>query len=195
MPFVTEEIYQRLPHPENESIMVSSFPVFDDAQVDEESEGHMDMIMGVVDVIRNIRGETGIAPNVKIEVIIRANGYQPLLQEYEFYIRELARIERLAFTGDNTPKKAAIGVYKGIEVFVPIKDLIDTSAELGRIKKELVKIEEEIERLFNKLNNRLFIEKAPPEVVKKNESNYSELQEKKGKLIASKKVLEKLSGN
>jgi len=195
MPFVTEEIYQRLPHPENESIMVSSFPVFDDAQVDEESEDHMDMIMGVVDVIRNIRGETGIAPNVKIEVIIRANGYQPLLQEYEFYIRELARIERLAFTGDNAPKKAAIGVYKGIEVFIPIKDLIDTSAELGRIKKELVKIEEEIERLFNKLNNRLFIEKAPPEVVKKNESNYSELQEKKGKLIASKKVLEKLSGN
>jgi valyl-tRNA synthetase len=86
-------------------------------------------------------------------------------------------------------------VYKGIEVFVPIKDLIDTSVELGRIKKELVKIEEEIERLFNKLNNRLFIEKAPPEVVKKNESNYSELQEKKEKLIASKKVLEKLSGN
>jgi valyl-tRNA synthetase len=128
-------------------------------------------------------------------VIIRANGYQPLLQEYEFYIRELAGIERLAFTGDHAPKKAAIGVYKGIEVFVPIKDLIDTSAELGRIKKELVKIEEEIERLFNKLNNRLFIEKAPPEVVKKNESNYSELQEKKGKLIASKKVLEKLSGN
>ena len=195
MPFVTEEIYQRLPSHEKDSIMVSSFPEFDETQVDEESEKSMDMIMGVIDVVRNIRGETGIAPNVRIKVIVRANGYQSLLQEYEFYIKELARIEHLVFTGDNAPEQSAIGIYKGVEVFVPIKGMIDVSKELGRIEKELPKIEEEMERLSNKLNNIAFREKAPPGVIAKSEANYGDLREKREKLLVSKNVLETLSGN
>jgi valyl-tRNA synthetase len=216
MPFITEEIYQKLlsipslptegERPkmrrwgdgemgEAESIMIAPFPVFDENEVDEESESKMDLIMGIIDVIRNIRGETGIAPNVKIGAIMRANGRTLLLQEYEFYIKELAKVERLSFTTDRAPEKAAIGTYKDVEIFVPIKDLIDVPVELARIEKELSKIDVELERLFNKLNNASFREKAPSEVIEKNEVNYKTFQEKRGKLTASRKILQTLSGD
>ncbi|OPY71715.1 MAG: Valine--tRNA ligase [Syntrophorhabdus sp. PtaU1.Bin058] len=193
MPFVTEEIYQRLPGRDNESVMVSGFPVFDESELDEESETNMATIMGVIDVIRNIRGETGIAPNVKIGVVIRANGQQPLLEAYEFYMKDLARIGNIMFIDGNAPEHSAVGVYKGIEVFVPIQGLIDVQKELGRIEKELLKIHEESERISGKLNNPAFMEKAPPEVIAKNEANFNELQEKREKLMASRKMLENIT--
>ena len=194
MPFVTEEVYQRLPGRDAESVMTSAFPVFNEAELDEESETNMATIMGVVDVVRNIRGETGIAPNVKIEVVIRANGQQQLLKAYEFYMKELARIKDILFLDGNAPEHSAVGVYKGIEVFVPIEGLIDVQKELGRIEKELVKIHEDSEKISAKLNNPAFREKAPPEVIAKNEASFNELQEKREKLAASKKMLESITG-
>jgi valyl-tRNA synthetase len=207
MPFITEEIYQKLPHcpstdphsaadkgESRESIMVSAFPVYNAAQVDEKSEAGMDMIMGIIDVIRNIRGETGIAPNVKVEAMIRANGNQSLLEEYGYYIKELAKVGELVFISGEAPEKSAVGIYKGVEIFVPLKDLIDAPKELARIDKELIKIEEEMARVFHKLNNASFREKAPPDVIKKNELNYNILREKKDKLTESRKVLEGLAG-
>jgi valyl-tRNA synthetase len=207
MPFITEEIYQKLPIRAlvdsplstdkdglRESIMVSPFPVYDEVQVNEESESGMDIIMGVVDVIRNIRGETGIAPNVKVEAMIRANGNRGLLEEYGYYIKELAKVGELVFITGEAPEKSAVGIYKGVEIFVPIKDMIDAPKEIARIEKELAKIEEEMGRIFNKLNNAAFREKAPPDVIKKNEMNHSVLLEKKEKLTESRKMLEGIAG-
>jgi valyl-tRNA synthetase len=195
MPFVTEEIYHRLPYREAPSIMVAPFPVYRETEVDDESEDRMDMIMGIVDTIRNIRGETGISPGVKIDVIIRANGHRELLREYELYVKELAKVANLMFTDDHAPEKTAIGIYRGVEIFVPIKDLIDISAELARIVKELGKIEEEMTKVLNKLNNRSFREKAPAEVIEKNQVLCGELEEKKGKLLRNKAVLESIAGS
>jgi valyl-tRNA synthetase len=195
MPFVTEEIYQRLPLRDGESVMVSPFPEYNVSQVDEEAEEAMDIFMGVVDAIRNIRGETGIAPNIKIDAVIRANGQRHLLEKYGFYLKELARVAQLSFIDEAAPEKTAIGIYKGIEVFVPIRDIIDIETELGRIDKELARIEGEMEKVFNKLNNRSFREKAPPEVIAKNEANYGDLRERREKLLASKKIFESVSGN
>jgi valyl-tRNA synthetase len=195
MPFVTEEIYQRLPGKEGESIMTASFPKLDVGEIDEEIEDRMDLLMGVIDVVRNIRGETGIAPNVKVEVIIRSDGYRSLLEEYEYYIKELAKAEHLSFVDGAAPDHSAVGVYKGVEIFVPLKDLIDISKELSRISKELTKIDEDCEKIMQKLNNPSFREKAPPEVIEKNQINYDELQKKRGKLLSSKGLLENISGN
>lgn len=79
-------------------------------------------------------------------------------------------------------------------MFVPIEGLIDVQKELGRIEKELLKIQGESDRVSAKLNNPAFREKAPPEVIAKNEANYEELQEKREKLMASKKMLESITG-
>jgi len=193
MPFVTEEIYQRIPYREGESIMVSPFPIFHADEVDEEAEREMDTLMGVIDTVRNIRGETGIAPNIKITVIVRENSHTQLLKDYELYIKELAKAEHLIFTHDTIPEKTALGVYRGIELFVPLKGLIDIPSELARIEKELTKMDSELERISIKLMNPSFRMKAPPEVVAKNEETHRQLQEKRDKLLASKNILQEIA--
>jgi valyl-tRNA synthetase len=194
MPFVTEELYQRLPGREAESIMIAPFPEVDPTEIDESAEQSMNMIMGVVDVVRNIRGETGIPPHVKVPVVIRTNEHRALLEEYGFYIKELAKIEDLAFTDQDAPGQSAIGLFGGVEVFVPMKGVIDVSKELGRVEKELARTEQDMERISSKLNNSSFREKAPEEVIAKNEAQQKELQAKKEKLLVSRKMLESLSG-
>jgi valyl-tRNA synthetase len=193
-PFITEEIYQRLPRKEGPTIMTAPFPKADPNLVDDEAEEMMDVIMGVVDVVRNIRGETGIAPNVKIDVVIRADGREALLRDYETYIRQLARVEHIDFITGKAPGEAAIGIYKGVEVFVPLKDLIDADKELKRIEKELAKMEEERGRIVSKLNNISFCEKAPADVIEKNRLRCDELGEKMEKLHASHRLFLNLSG-
>jgi valyl-tRNA synthetase len=195
MPFVTEEIFQRIPGKDQESIMNSTFPRFDSSEFDEGVEDRMDLLMGVIDVVRNIRGETGIAPHVKVDVVIRSGSHQSLLNEYEYYIRELAKIGHLSFIDGAAPDHSAVGVYREIEIFVSLKDLIDVSKELSRINKELAKIDEDCEKLIQKLNNPSFMKKAPQEVIEKNQANYDELQKKREKLIVSQNLLENLSGS
>lgn len=195
MPFVTEEIFQRLPGNNSESIMNASFPEVHDGEVDDEAEDRMDLLMGIVDVVRNIRGETGIGPSVRVEAVIRTNNHRSLLEEYEYYIKELAKIEHLSFVDGAAPDQSAVGVYRNVEIFVPLKDLIDTSRELSRINKELTRIDDDSVKLLQKLNNLSFREKAPPEVIEKNQRNYEELQIKREKLLSSKELLENLSRN
>jgi valyl-tRNA synthetase len=195
MPFVTEEIFQRMPGKVHESIMTSTFPQFDGDQLDEEAEDHMDLLMGFIDVVRNIRGETGIAPNVKVDVVIRSGNHTSLLKEYEYYIKELAKIGHLLFIDGAAPDHSAVGVYREIEIFVPLKDLIDVSKELSRVHKELAKIDEDCKKFVQKLNNPSFMKKAPQEVIAKNQASYEESQKKREKLIGSKSLLENLSGS
>ncbi|MEN6616092.1 MAG: valine--tRNA ligase [Syntrophorhabdus sp.] len=192
IPFVTEEIYQRLPGRDSESIMIAPFPAADASQIDAGSEKMMETIMGVIDVIRNIRGETGIAPNVRIEAMIRAKSDEEFLRDYEYYIKELGKVEHLSFIDGESPQQCAVGVYKDIEVFVPLKDLIDVSKELGRIQKEVAKIDEDSEKIQKKLGNESFRQKAPADVIEKNEAQFKDLIAKKKKLMQSRKMLESI---
>ncbi|MGD0230179.1 MAG: valine--tRNA ligase [Syntrophorhabdales bacterium] len=192
MPFVTEEIYRKLPHRKDESIMVAGFPKKDPAEVDPSSEAQMAMIVGVIDAIRNIRGEMGFPPSAKVEVQIRANGRRPLIDAYGYYIKELARVSDISYVTGAAPKRAAIGIFKDVEVFVPIRDTEIVQRERTRVEKELAKIAEEIDRVFNKLNNRAFREKAPQAILVKEEANFEELRGRREKLLASKGMLEDL---
>lgn len=194
MPFVTEEIYQRMPARESESIMVAPFPKMDARFVDDDAEQEMATVMGVIDVIRNIRGEMGVQPNVKVDAHIRADGARGLLEEYGYHIKELAKVEDLRFLSNEKPSRAAMGIYKGIEVFVPITDVETITRELSRIEKELGKAEHDMTRAFNKINNRDFRAKAPESVIKKEENVYEELRGKREKLLINKQMLENLLG-
>jgi valyl-tRNA synthetase len=192
MPFITEELYQRMPAKEKESVMVLPFPRYDVSEIDEQAESSMNMVMGVIDVIRNIRGEMGFAPNVKIEVRLRANRHGPLLEEYAYYIKELAKVEDLFFVTDGTSERAAIGMHGEVEVLVPIKDPQIIVREIARIDKELAKIGPDIDRALNKINNEAFRGKAPAEVIRKEEVLYEELCVKQEKLIGNRARLEGL---
>ena len=137
MPFVTEEIYQMMPHRKEESIMVAPFPKLEPAEVDGESEARMGMIMGIIDAVRNIRGEMGFAPGERIEVQIRADGHRSLIDDYAYYIKELARVSHLGYVTGEAPKRAALGIFKEVEVFVPIRDPEVILREKARVEKEL----------------------------------------------------------
>jgi valyl-tRNA synthetase len=192
MPFVTEEIYQMMPHGREESIMIAPFPKIDPGEVDEESEARMGMIMGIVDAVRNIRGEVGFAPSERIEVQIRADGHRTLIDDYAYYIKELARVSDLGYVTGEAPKRAALGIFKDVEVFVPIRDATVIHREKARVEKELGRITGEIDRAFNKINNRTFREKAPEAILRKEEAVFEELRTKRDKLLASKDMLEEL---
>jgi valyl-tRNA synthetase len=192
MPFVTEEIFQRMPGEKDESIMVAPFPKPDPGQIDVEAEGEMAMVMGVIDAVRNIRGEMGFPPATKVEVQIRAKGHRELLETYEHYVKELARVSDVAYITDQTPERAAIGIFKDVEVFVPIRDLEVIRREQARVEKELARDSEETDRVFKKINNRAFREKAPETILAKEEAYFEELRTKREKLLASKTMLEGL---
>jgi valyl-tRNA synthetase len=192
MPFVAEEIYQRLPHRDAESIMIAPFPAADPEAADAAAETQMGTVMGIIDAIRNIRGEMGFPPNAKVEAHIRANGQQPLIEAYDYYIKELAKVSDISYVTGEPPAKSAIGIFRDVEVFVPIRDTEVIRRERARVEKELSRITGEIERVFNKINNRAFREKAPAAILSKEEASFEDLRTRREKLLASREMLEGL---
>lgn len=190
MPFVTEEIYQMLPHKEEESIVIARYPTVKENLIDEEAEKDMDVLKGVIDTIRKIRGEINIQPNIRTDAYLKANGKKELLMRYTPYIVELAKIRNLFFTEKEIREKCAVDVASNVEIYIPLANVIDVDKEMLRIDKEIKKLDEELEKVFKKLNNRDFLDKAPPEVIEKNRETMEELKNKRSKLVVSKKRLE-----
>ncbi|UCG77297.1 MAG: valine--tRNA ligase [Nitrospirota bacterium] len=179
MPFVTEEIWQKLPHAGN-SIMIENYP--SDLPKDLDAEELMAKVMDVVSSIRSIRGELNISPSAELEAYIKTNGdnVREILVMNETVIKKLARLSSIEIGSDvDKPKGSASAVTPDMELFVPIKGVLDISEEIGRLKKELKKVKETISFLDKKLLNEDFLNNAPPEIVEKEKGRYSEQIEKK----------------
>jgi valyl-tRNA synthetase len=182
MPFVTEEIWQNLPH-KGPSIMIKEYP--SGLPRDKAAEELMGHLMEAVSSIRSIRGELNISPSVELDVSIRTKDDKviDILLKNETVIKKLARLRSLVVGRDvSKPKGAASAVTAGMELFVPIKGAIDISAEIERLNKELAKISETISFLDNKLINEDFLKNAPKNIVEKEKGKYAESIEKKEKI-------------
>ncbi len=187
MPFITEEIYQRFPHSE-ESIMVSPWPREKKALVNKGIEKEIERLKEVINALRNIRGEMGVKPKRKAPCIITSSSEKPLkwLESYELYIKELGKVDKLTIAPKaEKPAFSASWVVEDMELYVPLKDIIDIQVEKERLAKEIKKLEKESHNLEMKLTNPKFLKKAPTEIV--------ELTEKKKNDFASK--IEKLQKN
>ncbi|NLK01441.1 MAG: valine--tRNA ligase [Clostridia bacterium] len=182
MPFITEEIWQHLPHGEG-SIMVSPWPDTDKDLDDRLSEGKMEFIMEIITGIRNIRGEMRIKPNEKLDIIISVNNDASVekINEGMGHIKKLANIENVEIfvNLEEKPSRAAAALIYGAEIYVPLEGVIDLDVEMGRLKKELAEIDGDLRRTKNKLSNQGFLNKAPEEVVEKEKGKLKEFQEKK----------------
>ncbi len=186
MPFVTEEIRQKLPSAEG-SIMRASFPVCDEQRVDAEAEEQMALIMEVVNGIRNIRGEMNVPPATRVEVICLVEGAAEkwLLQEHAGTISDLSRLAdlRIASAGElDKPRIAASAVMHNVEVFVLLEDVLDFDSESRRLEKELAKMEKEFGFTQKKLSNEDFLKKAPADVIEGEREKGRRLGEKLEKL-------------
>ena len=192
MPFITEEIWQKLPQNED-SIMVSAFPEYREAQTNEAIEKEMEVIMEVITGIRNIRGEMNLNPGLKLNVLVKTqnSAIQQTLQDHGGYIRELARVEQLE-TGPNIkkPKVSASSVLGEMDLIIPLEGKMDFQEELKRVEKELKKIEKDLIFLDKKLSNPDFVKKAPVDIIEKDEQRKKSLSLKQAKLEIHLKTIE-----
>lgn len=186
MPFITEEIYQCLPH-EAESIMISKWPVADESLVDLEAERGMNAIMDSIKAIRNMRAEVNANPGKKIPAIMLVSeDLREVVAHNDSYIKLLGGIDNLELRPLNgeKPENAMAAVVTGIEVYLPLAGLIDVEKETQRLSKELAAMEKDLQRAGRKLNNAGFLAKAPEDVIAKERAKYEELS---GKIEAVKK--------
>ena len=186
MPFVTEEIWNLVPGAQG-SIMAAGYPEFEQ-WVDDKVEEEMDLLMGVISSVRNIRGEMHIPPSKDVDLVVYSTDSTDLeqLKELDTYIQDLCKVRQIDWQRDGErPKKAASAVCRNVEVFVPLEGLIDLGNECKRLKKELDKIDQELGYTRKKLSNEDFLNRAPKHVVAKERAKSKELEERLRKLEAN----------
>ncbi len=184
MPFVTEEIWQKLPGTKG-SITVASFPKENVDLFNQEVEEKVEILKDVIYHIRNIRGEMHIPPSQKVEVIIFCENEETesFLKNYRNYLIQLALIKKLKFSKSRKrPPASATAIVRGIEIYVPLEGLINFEEEEKRLNKEVAKVEKQLTFIRKKLTNEDFLHKAPREIVEKENQRYQELLEKQKKL-------------
>ncbi len=169
MPFITEEIWHRLPDADG-SIMKASFPEAADYMNDETAVKDMSIVMGIINGIRNIRGEMNIHPSKKVDIHIEMpdDAQRETLLTNLGYIKNLARTEQVRIE-KNLPKPdaSATAVFEDNQIHILLKGIIDFDEERARINKEINKVQKEIAGSEKKLSNKGFLEKAPDDVIEK----------------------------
>jgi valyl-tRNA synthetase len=183
MPFITEEIWQSLPGNEG-SIMVAEFPRADEREMEPGAEVEMGLVMGVIGAIRNLRSELNVPPAKQVEVVLQSKNREALntLECNRIYVESLARAGKIFIQSEGEkPKASATSVVGEVEVFLPLKGLINLEDEERRIQKEISKVAEELKRINLKLHNEEFLHKARVEAVEKEREKAKVLAEKEAK--------------
>jgi valyl-tRNA synthetase len=199
MPFITEEIWQKIAPlagidktDSNNTIMLAAYPETDESLIDRQAITDLEWLKNVIVGVRNIRGEMNISPAKALPVFIQnsSNDDQRRLNENEAFLKKLASIETITIlaNGEQAPMSAT-GLVGDMEILVPMAGLIDKSAELTRLQKEIDKLTAEVAKINGKLSNPSFVDKAPAAVVQKEKDRLTDfdgqlvkLQEQSGKI-------------
>ncbi|HBE79988.1 MAG TPA: valine--tRNA ligase [Firmicutes bacterium] len=192
MPFLTEEIWQALPH-EGESIMIAKWPTQNGKLQFSTAENEMETIIEVVRTIRNIRAEANVQPQKKVEAILVSSAEKKAALERNIqYISSMAGVGSSQLVDDENFKveKAISAVAAGITIFMPVAGLVDAVKEKERLSKELSQLEGEIIKIIARIESPAFSTKAPPQVVAKEREKLAAFQEKAAKI---KERLEQLN--
>ena len=171
MPFITEEIYQSLPH-EDESIMISAYPAFDDALCFDADAEDMSKVIAVIKAIRARRNEMNVVPSRKAKVYIATKHTDAFNEKTAVFFGRLASASEVEITDRPETFEGVVSADNAVQIitdsatiFLPLADLVDTEKEIARLEGEQKKLNGEIERLEKKLSNEGFVAKAPAAVV------------------------------
>ncbi len=181
MPFITEEIWQRvapLAGINAESIMLQPYPVADEARVNNNAVAEINWVMSFILGVRRIRGEMNIAPGKPLPVLLQNGSVtdQDYLTNSSAYLKRLGRLESITWlNSDEVTPESAIALVGELKILIPMAGLIDKEAELARLDKEIQKIKNDLPRIEGKLSNPTFIDKAPPEVIDKEKAKLADL--------------------
>ncbi|MGV3465902.1 MAG: valine--tRNA ligase [Heyndrickxia sp.] len=186
MPFITEEIWQNLPH-NGESITTVNWPQVNLDFHDEKAANEMKLLVEIIRSVRNIRSEVNTPLSKKIKLFIKAKDGAVLetLTNNSAYIERFCNPEELVTGIDiSAPDKAMTAVVSGAELFLPLEGLINIEEELARLQKELEKWNQEVERVQKKLSNEKFVSKAPEKVVEEERAKEKDYLEKQAAVSA-----------
>ncbi len=171
MPFITEEIWQsvgKLAGCEGSTIMTAAFPTKDASQVDPEADAAIDWLKDLIVTVRTIRSEANIPPGTELSLLFKGatDADTAVLTQTLPLLKKLAKVDSVEHLNlDVEPPASLSGLCRHIEVFVPMEGVVDVSAEIGRLAKDIEKTEKECTRLMEKLDNPKFVERAPEAVV------------------------------
>ncbi|GAK43282.1 hypothetical protein TCA2_5778 [Paenibacillus sp. TCA20] len=186
MPFISEEIWQHLPH-EGETITLAAWPEFNEAFVNDKAVAEMNMLMDLIRAVRNIRAEVNVPMSKKVELHINASGQDGLniIDNNLIYVRRFCNTSELS-TGTelSTPDKAMTAVISGAELYFPLAGLIDIDQEIARLTKEKETLDKEVLRIEKKLGNEGFVSKAPEKVIEEERAKLADYSDKRTKVIA-----------
>ena len=191
MPYLTEEIWQTLA-PKiglgGDTIMTAAYPVADTAKINDQAEADMQWLQGLIGAVRNIRGEMGLGNARLLPVLLQntTESEKAQIARIEPLVKALAKVESITFLTDaEQPPLSSSSVVGHVSVFVPMKGLIDPKAELGRLQKDLDKVQKQHDQIAGKLANEGFVAKAPAAVVEGEKAKLAEFAEQLAKIKAS----------
>ncbi|WP_286915904.1 valine--tRNA ligase [Pseudomonas sp. UBA6276] len=188
MPFITEEIWQRLAPlagVQGKTIMLQPWPVANESRIDTAAEDDIEWLKGLMLGVRNIRGEMNIGPGKPLALFLKNTGSQDQrrLQENDALLKKLAKLESITVLDDGQEAPLSATALVGeMEVLVPMAGLIDKDAELARLDKEIQRLNGEVARVGGKLSNAAFVDKAPPAVIDKERAKLAEAEQALTKL-------------
>ncbi len=193
-PYVTEEIWSVLPG-ERGFLATSSFPVVEESWKDEQAEAQMELLMGIITGIRNIRSEAEVHPSNKIDafVICAVSDRAEFIKSFASAVSDMTRLSSFTVVdAAEKPADAATYIYNDIEIYVPLKGLVDVKSELEKLGRERKKVEGKLKQVNGKLGNEKFLANAPDAVVDKVKAEKAELDAKVAKIDEAVARLEKL---
>lgn len=196
MPYLTEEIWQTLAPmigKGGDTIMTAKYPVPEAAKMNEQAEADMQWLQGLIGAVRNIRGEMGLGNARLLPVLLQniSDSERTQIERIQPLFKALAKVESITFLAQGEePPLSSSSVVGHASVFVPMKGLIDPKAELGRLQKDLDKVQKQHDQIANKLANEGFVAKAPAAVV---EGEKVKLAEFSDQLVKIKQSMEQIA--
>ncbi|MGL1830952.1 UNVERIFIED_CONTAM: valine--tRNA ligase [Acinetobacter sp. HSTU-ASm16] len=196
MPYLTEEIWQTLAPmigKGGDTIMTAKYPVPEAAKMNEQAEADMQWLQGLIGAVRNIRGEMGLGNARLLPVLLQniSDSERTQIERIQPLFKALAKVESITFLAQGEePPLSSSSVVGHASVFVPMKGLIDPKAELGRLQKDLDKVQKQHDQIANKLANEGFVSKAPAAVV---EGEKVKLAEFADQLVKIKQSMEQIA--
>ena len=184
MPFITETIWQKLPH-EGESIVITSYPKFDASLVFKKEADQTELIISAIKAIRNRRTEMNVAPSRKAKVFIVSDEKDAFNDSNSPFFVKLAGASEVEYPSDMHDDSAILIVSDKAKIFIPLADLVDMDAEISRLEAEKERLMGEIARIDNKLSNEGFVSKAPAAVVEAEKTKRVGYKEKLDIVLAS----------
>jgi len=163
MPFITEEIWQSLPH-DGDTIMLSQWPEYDENLHFEEDESNMEKIMTAIKAIRNRRAEMNVPPSRKAKIYIET-ALEDVFAVSAEYMNKLASASEVEIGKDFNLENSVNIVTSDAKIYIPMGELIDFEAERKRLQKEMETAQKQLDMVMNKLNNEKFVSNAPQAVV------------------------------